>query len=247
MPTFLKLSTHPKIVFLINRVMHFHWPMIHVIHFPKSAGTYIRRTYDIDRRLLIMSHGHSRLNDISKKNNDKIVGFIREPLSWYSSYFSFHEKSIKELDRSSSNFPENHPVSLLLKYSQEEVIKCFSSLLKISPNHVYNIYEKDIKNIFDFMINNEVGFWSWTLLYHYSDIDIENCGRIDLMSTVKNIKESIDFIKSSDPDTDVNKLFGFIPTPAKKINSSNSKKIPTDLPLDPYIVRDRELYEYLIS
>ena len=198
-----------------------------LIHTPKCGGTYLKHNYKIDAQDNVQDAGHSHLRAHRNVSNSTIVGLIREPLDWYASYYYFCRKSLNEAPQGGKNFPVNHPISILTDnatstFEQMILNMMDTQFLKVYCQSISNIYARDTRDIFDFMLRTGCGFWTWTMMHHFSRKQTEEMSsREDVNRTCKDILLEVNFIHLETIDQDTNNLLGLKQDAGKSINQSN--------------------------
>lgn len=198
-----------------------------LIHTPKCGGSYIHRQYSMHKKLQITPAGHRGFRGINVTSKSKIVGLIREPVDWYASYYYFCRKSLSEAPQGVQNFPISHPISLFSesgKKSFEEMITNMANVDYFNSHEMptANIYMKDIDDVYEFMRRTGMGFWTWTMLYHFSKKKtIELKTRDDVLGEAKNIANYVDFIHQEGIDEDVERYLKLVGNKGKRINEAS--------------------------
>ena len=226
--------------FIINvfkKILKFLTKETVLIHTPKCGGTYIVKQYNLQDHIRIRNVGHTSIKSLQLSSNTKVVGLIREPLDWYQSYYFFCKKALSIAPQNDDNFPINHPISVFSKNASVEfkdMIKNMSD--KDFLNHTIKefnnarIYSKEIPNVFNFMERTKTGFWTWTMLYHFSKKEFETFKTKDeVISEAKQIAQNYDFVHQENIDDDVEKILNIPKKPGAKINVSPRKQKETNL------------------
>lgn len=61
-----------------------------------------------------------------------------------------------------------------------------------------NVYTRDIDDVYDFMERTESGFWSWTMMYHFSPKDIKVMHtKQDVIREAKEIVERVEVLNET--------------------------------------------------
>jgi len=204
-------------------------PRVLLIHTPKCAGTYLHRQYNIHRKWHIKPVGHAHFRSLKISPKTRVVGLIREPMDWYASYYYFCKKSLSKNKQSIYNFPVQNPISVFSKNSDttlEQMIfnmtdqKFLEDILKTGMTG--NVYARNIDDIFDFMKRTESGFWSWTMMYHFSKLDtIEIKSKADVIQEAKHIVNYVDFIHQERIDEDTENILNLPLRKSERLNRSS--------------------------
>jgi len=184
-----------------------------LVHTPKCAGTYIHHQYKISSKLHINSVGHNKFPTHLLTSKSSIVGLIREPTDWYSSYYFFCKKSLAEAPQSISNFHTRHPIALFSKNSELSLMQMIEnmgdrSFLKdlFDKKTIASAYGQDFDDLYEFIRRTGCGFWAWTMLYHYSKKNTrELLTKSDVVNEANEIIKYVDFIHQESVDGDVEK------------------------------------------
>lgn len=203
-------------------------PEVLLIHTPKCAGTYLHRQYNIQQNLRIKPVGHAHFRFLKISPKTKIVGLIREPTDWYVSFYYFCKRSLSEAPQGIANFPIQHPISVFSKNGEITLEQMISNMAnqKFLENILMtgmrgNVYARSIDDIFDFMKRTESGFWSWTMMYHFSKHDTrEMKTKKDVIREAKEIVNYVDFIHQEKIDADVEKILNLPRQKGERINVS---------------------------
>jgi hypothetical protein len=211
------------------------FPHVLLIHTPKCGGTYIRQHYGISGQARIWDVGHAALRDIRISRKTRIVGLIRNPLGWYASYYYFRVKSLKAAPQGLANFPSNHPISVFAANgaSLADVMWNMSSADFVASTRdvVANIYLKDAPDLFAFMQRTGTGFWTWTMLHHFSKHQTSAfANRADAVKAAREIAAEVAFIRQEAIDEDVERLLHLKSRPGARLNASERALKPEDDP-----------------
>ena len=211
------------------------FPHILLIHTPKCGGTYIRQHYGISGQARIWDVGHAALRDIRISRKTQIVGLIRNPLDWYASYYYFRVKSLKAVPQGLANFPSNHPISVFAANgaSLVDMMRNMSSadFVASTRDRVANIYLKDTPDLFAFMQRTGTGFWTWTMLHHFSKYETNAfANRADALDEACEIAAGVAFIRQEAIDGDVERILDLKSRPGARLNASERATKPEDDP-----------------
>lgn len=209
-------------------LQHIFIRQIILIHTPKCAGTYINQQYNIQHVARIKSVGHAHFRTLQISPRTKIVGLIREPSDWYASYYYFSKKSLSEAPQSITNFPAQHPISIFSRNTEVSLEQMMSNMADreylesiLTTDITANVYARDIQDIFDFMKRTESGFWTWTMMYHFSKKDTRQMkNRMDVIREAKVIASYIGFIHQENINADVEKFLNLQQLKGEHINVS---------------------------
>jgi hypothetical protein len=154
---------------------HFARPVT-LIHTPKCAGTFIQQAYALHERPWIRTIGHGCVRDTAPTGRThSFVGLIREPIDWYASYVAFCRRSLGLQPQSIENFPPTHPISVFSDNGRRGLAATIQSMADRSlleklcaDGVVANVYTRDIPDVYEFMLRTGSGFWTWTMMYHFS-------------------------------------------------------------------------------
>ncbi len=204
-------------------------PKVLLVHTPKCAGTYLHQQYNIQQNWRIKTVGHTNFRLLKLSPKTKIVGLIREPVDWYASYYYFCKQQLSEAPQSIINFPIQHPISVFSKNGDttlEQMI--FNMANQEFLEHILmtgmkgNVYARSIDDIFDFMKRTESGFWSWTMMYHFSKQDTRELKtKSDVIQEAKEIVNYVNFIHQERIDEDVEKILNLPKQKGKRMNTSS--------------------------
>lgn len=203
-----------------------------LIHTPKCGGTYIVKQYNLNNHRRINNVGHKPVKSLNLNSKTKVTGLIREPADWYQSYYFFCKKALSLAPQSDDNFPVNHPISV---FSKNATVG-FTDMIKnmYDKNFIRNaiktfeyakIYSEQILDVFEFLERTNSGFWTWTMLYHFSYKDTKEFQtKEDVISEANKIKQKFNFIHQENIDADVERFLKIPHKPGEKINVSPRKK-----------------------
>lgn len=153
-----------------------------VIHMPKCGGTALREAVRSARLANIEVTNHVRLNEHwtqrgrLRRNPSVTAGLIREPMSWLGSYTAFRAEKLRTGLQSPTNFPYDHPISILINGSASPLATAATN--QSDPDFLLHaeqrfpqvtLYGRRIENPFGFMRKTGSGFWTWSILYHYGN------------------------------------------------------------------------------
>jgi hypothetical protein len=208
-----------------RRIYRAIFPHVLLIHTPKCGGTYVRTHYQIASKSYIRDVGHATLRDFTTSRRTRVVGFIRDPMDWYASYYYFRVRGLKAAPATLDNFPPNHPVSVFSGRDGglPEMIRNMSSpdfIDSVRPI-VASIYMKDAPDLFSFMRRTQTGFWTWTMIHHFSrhrTADI--AGRLGVIRAANEIAKQVSFIRQESIDEDVARILKLRAAPGSRINVS---------------------------
>jgi len=197
-----------------------------LVHTPKCGGTYLRKQYNIPDKKFIWDVGHASLKDLNVSSKAQIVGLIREPFDWYLSYYYFCQKSLKVRPQAIDNFPPQHPVSIFSdsgKFPFNEMVENMASPVflgeVLDKKVVARVYHKDMSDLYHFLKRTQMGFWTWTMMYHFSEKPVsalKNAG--DVVKEAGVIKSRTQFIHQENMDQDAAEILGLESRPGKKVN-----------------------------
>ena len=199
-----------------------------LIHTPKSAGSYINSQYQIGRSIGIVPVGHARFPVKRITRRSKVVGLIREPADWYASYLFFCRDSLARAPQSAANFPREHPIAAFSQNGQFGVTGMLSRmadsgfLQQLSESNITaNVYKRSIPGVFEFMRRSGTGFWSWTMMYHFSPTPMERMRtRADVLREAERIRKNVEFIHQERVDADVEAILGLRRHVGERVNTS---------------------------
>lgn len=207
------------------------------IHTPKCGGTYIVKQYKLQENPRVKNVGHSSMRELNLNKRAKVVGLIREPLDWYQSYYFFCKKALELEVQSEDNFPETHPISAFSKNATVE----FKDMIKNMDNQNFvknisqnfdtaRIYSHDIKDVYQFIERTQTGFWTWTMLYHFSSIDtVRLRTKSEVIKETKTIAQNINFIHQENIDEEVEKNLKLKKSPGTKKNVSHRHQLNSEM------------------
>jgi len=145
------------------------------IHTPKCGGGYVNSQYDIKNKSRIRNVGHANFRKMKLMPNTPIVGLIREPWDWYSSYYYFCKKSLLKRPQGINNFPIQHPIAVFSKNATSGLEQMIFNMANqeflnqiLTRGITANVYAREIDDVFGFMKRTDSGFWTWTMMYHFS-------------------------------------------------------------------------------
>jgi hypothetical protein len=106
----------------------------------------------------------------------------------------------------------------------------------VSKNIIGNVYARNIPDIYEFMNRTNTGFWTWTMIYHFSNQStFKFKNRNQVLEEAHNISKNIKFIHQENIDKDVEKILkinrkrgekiNVSPRPARILQSDEIKKI----------------------
>ena len=178
------------------------------IHTPKCAGTYLHKQYKIHRQLHISPIGHALFPVKTISSRASIVGLIREPGDWYASYYYFCKKALSNAPQSISNFPVQHPISIFSRSAELSLTQMLANMAdkdfldKVCANGVIaNVYKRNLDDVFDFIRRTNSGFWSWTMMYHFSKRQTSELKtREGVIREARKIVNYVDFIHQENID-----------------------------------------------
>jgi hypothetical protein len=203
-------------------------PSAVLIHTPKCAGSYINRQYRIHRQLRIMPVGHAQLRALELPAKTRVVGLIREPSDWYASYYVFARKSLTAAPQSSRNFPPHHPISVFSRNGADTLAQMLSNmacpefLQQLLTNGISaNVYGRSIDDIFGFMHRTRSGFWTWTMVHHFSRQHSQELQTAsDVLQAARDIAREVGFIHQQRVDAGVEALLGLPRQQGERVNVS---------------------------
>ena len=197
-----------------------------LIHTPKCGGTYVNRQYSLHRRIRVTNLGHVRRPLNSEIGRAQLVGMIRDPFDWYCSYHSFMRKSLSEEIQTKSNFPKSHPIAFFSKNGEREVNEMLRRMLETGKDVETSfgpavIYAHEISGVFDFMARTGFGFWTWTMLYHFSEIGPNAISNTDgVYVEARRIASEVKFVHQESIDEDVGRYLGLRARAGARVNVS---------------------------
>jgi len=209
---------------LLNKV----FGKVILVHTPKCGGSYLHKQYNLLRNPYIKSVGHAHFRTLKYASRKKVVGLIRVPIDWYASYYYFCKKNLAEGPQSIGNFPIQHPVCVFSQNAElglEQMI-CNMASQEFLENVVAegitaSVYARDIDDVFGFIMRTGTGFWSWTMMYHFSSRDTkEMTTKNDVVQEAKKISCYVDFIRQENIDFDVEKILNISQHKGDLVNSS---------------------------
>jgi hypothetical protein len=203
-------------------------PRFLLVHTPKCAGTYLHRQYNIHRNWHIKSVGHAHFRSLELYPKTQVVGLIREPMDWYASYYFFCKNNLSKNKQSIYNFPAQHPISIFSKNSDTTLEQMIFNMTNqefleniLMTAMTGNIYGRNVDDIFDFMKRTKSGFWSWTMMYHFSKHDTrEMKTKADVIQEAKYIANYVNFIHQEKIDEDAQNILNLPLQKGKRINTS---------------------------
>lgn len=204
-------------------------PKVLLIHTPKCAGTYLRRQYDIDRNWRIRNVGHADFRSLRIASTTKIVGLVRDPADWYASYYFFCRQQLSNAPQSATNFPAQHPISVFTENGNASLERMITNMANrefldrvIATGMQGNVYARNIDDIFGFMQRTESGFWTWTMMYHFSRHDTrEMQSKVDVVKAAKEIGGYVNFIHQEKIDEDVESILQLPLSEGARLNTSS--------------------------
>lgn len=201
---------------------------ITLIHTPKCGGTYLNQEYNTKENKHIKSVGHAHFLTLEIPPKTAIVGLIREPMDWYTSYYYFSKKSLSEAPQSIGNFPIQHPISVFTKNQNESFEQMILNMEKsefleniLATGMVANVYAREINDLFTFMKRTGSGFWTWTMMYHFSKKDTSDMRtKEEVLLEAKAIADRVSFIHQENIDADIEKHLNIPQKKGEHINAS---------------------------
>ena len=83
------------------------------------------------------------------------------------------------------------------------------------------IYAREIAGVFDFIARTGFGFWTWTMLYHFSEIGPDAISvRDGVFVEARRIASEVKFIHQESIDEDVGRYLGLRPSAGARVNVS---------------------------
>lgn len=83
------------------------------------------------------------------------------------------------------------------------------------------IYARQISGVFDFMARTGFGFWTWTMLYHFSELGPDAISfRDGVFVEARRIASEVKFIHQESIDEDVGRYLGLRPSAGARVNVS---------------------------
>jgi len=205
-------------------------PAATIIHTPKCGGTFLHAAYRVHELPRIRSIGHGCLRQLLPAGRTgQLVGLIRDPIDWYTSYLAFCRQGLREAARSVENFPASHPICVFSKdgtSSLAEMIRAMANkalLTKlVATRSVANVYTLDISDVFEFMHRTDSGFWTWTMMYHFARCPTSALrNRDDVLQESVWIAKNVSFIHQEHLCEDVERVLKLAPPVGfKRMNCS---------------------------
>lgn len=142
------------------------------MHVPKTGGSFVRNILKnelFNWNTREVGHHHSGVRDIKPKDRRKpIIGFVRDPVAYYRSWYNFwmsqdlelHKKSIFALVSDCKLYGFEATIRNLLEGEQYGNIKPI------------RIYGDERFNIISMMRKADIGFYTWSFLYTFGVYDI---------------------------------------------------------------------------
>lgn len=208
------------------------------IHTPKCAGTFIQQAYSLHKRPWIRTLGHGCVRDVKPfGRNHAFVGLIREPADWYASYVAFCRRSLGLQLQGDQNFPATHPISLFSDNGHKSLVDTIQSMADQSllerlctDGVVANVYARDMGDVYEFMLRTGSGFWTWTMMHHFSDSPTSTLRTAaDVREQAKSIAQQISFIHQDRLSEDMKSVLR-LPPPKRQQRINSSERSSADIP-----------------
>ena len=221
--------TIPKrmVMSMLRRIHALFADQIIFVHTPKCAGSYVYKQYGLNSKLRIRPIGHGRLLSVSPKDGQQISGLIREPADWYMSYYKYCRYGLTIAPQSRYNFPGTHPIPYFSSNTEVDADAMVDNMADpafvatiIEDGVVANLYTRDIPGVYEFMARTGCGFWTWTMMYHFGLVDIDQLrDRDDVLQEAGRIAVRTRFIRQENIDEDVSEHLGLAQRAGERVNS----------------------------
>ena len=225
-----------------------------VIHMPKCGGTALREAVRSARLANIEVTDHVRLNEHwtqqgrLRRSPSVTAGLIREPLTWLRSYTAFRAEKLRTGLQSPTNFPYDHPISILINGSTSSLATATTNqndpdfLLRAEQKFPQvTLYGRQIESPFGFMRKTGSGFWTWSILYHYGS---QTMNALDspaqVESQVRQIRDSVLLLRQECLAQDAERTLGIPRQSFSRLRVSQS----TEEDLQPLVPNTMDAWAY---
>jgi len=212
-------------------------PSATIIHTPKCGGTFLHAAYNLQQSSRIRSIGHGCVRQLRpSERTGRLVGLIRDPIDWYTSYLAFCRRGLREAPQSDENFPNTHPICVFSDNGTSSLAQMIREMgdkgriKKVcASGTVAKIYAGDIPDVYEFMLRTDSGFWTWTMMYHFGRRPISALrDRDDVLAEATWISKNVSFIHQERLCEDVQRILK-LPSPATMARLNCSSRFESDL------------------
>lgn len=211
-----------------------------IIHMPKCGGTALLKALRNSSVRNVEVVGHVRASSLMHsrfrhpRRPARIVGLIRTPISWYASYRSFCALSLSKRPPSRKNFPPSHPISILSAGGTASIHEYLANMhdtqflrdaLKLFPES--SIYGRTMPNPIRFMLQHNVGFFTWSWVYHFGSLlPSKVTSQAQLSHQLDYVRDQTLFLRQEHLETDVHSLLGLTSLQLPIENVSQTEPLP---------------------